>query len=100
MAMEIVVSLTMLGKQSLWWMDLEICDFSTEATISRTIEVQMFNPNAIVNDVNHHLLIFDEWNFVYIIDCEGNLIGYIECPCTEGVSVNTDKHLVVGELTT
>lgn len=100
MAMEIVVSLTMLGSQSLWWMDLEICGFSTEATISRTIEVQMFNPNAIVNDVNHHLLIFDEWNFEYIKDWEGNFICYIECPCTEGISVNTDKHLVVGELTT
>lgn len=61
----------------------------------------MFNPNAIISDINHYLLISDRWNnCVHIIDCDGNFIRYIECPCTGGISVNTDQNLVVGELST
>lgn len=38
------------------------------------LKYKMFNPNAIVSDINHHLLISDEWNnLVHIIDCDGKL---------------------------
>lgn len=68
---------------------------------SAQFKYKMFHPHAIVNNKNHHLLISDEWNnFVHIIDCDGHFIRYIECPCTGGISIDTDHNLVVGELTT
>lgn len=68
--------------------------------LSAQLKYNMFNLKAIVSVINHHLLISDEWNnFVYIINRDGNFIRYIECPCTGGISVNTDQNLVV-ELTT
>lgn len=68
--------------------------------LSAQLKYKMFNPKAIISDINHQLLISDEWNnFVHIVDCDGIFIRYIECPCTGGISVNTDQNLVV-ELTT
>lgn len=61
----------------------------------------MFHHNAIVKDKTHHPLISDEWNnYVYITDCDGHFIRYIECPSTGGISIDTDHNLVTGELTT
>lgn len=69
--------------------------------LSAQLKYKMLNPNAIVSDINHHLLISDEWNnLVHIIDCDGKFIRFIECPCSGGISVDTDQNLVVGELST
>lgn len=69
--------------------------------LSAQLKYKMFNPNAIVSDINHHLLISDEWNnLVHIIDCDGKFIRFIECPCSGSISVDTDQNLVVGELST
>lgn len=51
----------------------------------------MFNFNVIVSDINYFFFIFDEWNnLVYIIDCDGKFICFIECLCFGGISVDID----------
>lgn len=52
----------------------------------------------IVNDGNFNIFIGDYLNkIVYIIDCDGIFICYIEYLCIGGISIDIDYNLVVGE---
>ncbi|XP_065923997.1 uncharacterized protein [Magallana gigas] len=64
-------------------------------------EKTYFDPMELVNDGNFNMLIGDDSNkVVHIIDCDGNFIRYIEFPCNGGISIDTDRNLVAGELST
>lgn len=75
--------------------------FEYGGNITRQLKTKLFQPLKIANDNKLHILINDKSSdIVHIIDCDGNFIRYIECPCRGGISVDTDQNLVVGELTT
>lgn len=79
-----------------------VMDFSGNLRFTyRGNTMELFKPSKIVNDNKLHILINDmSSDIVHIIDCDGNFIRYIVYPCTGGISVDTERNLVVGEKTT
>lgn len=75
--------------------------FHYKAHIRTKAKNNTFKPFLIGNDIKLNILIVDETNnILHIIDRDGNFIRYIECPCTGGVSLDTDHNLVIGNLKT